>query len=118
MLKPLACLAVFFAALFLVSPSLAQANRQILNQSIATLNLDTAPESRTVVPQGYSQLTLSSQDRRSLQRISGGRLDFTCNGDYCICRGEDDCIDMFNTNACGPHAICFGSYCFCDRASQ
>jgi hypothetical protein len=48
-----------------------------------------------------------------------GRVGFSCDGAGCLCTGYDDCIDMFNTNVCGPNAICytFGSrvICLCGR---
>lgn len=111
-----ACTVMVLGLLALTGPSYAQANRLQMNQSLSNLNLDAAPENRSVVPQGRSQLSLSTQQRRTLQRLRGGSLNFACTGGFCACHGDADCNDMFTTNVCGPTAVCIGSYCFCDRA--
>lgn len=43
------------------------------------------------------------------------REGFTCNPVQCFCRGDEDCNDMFSTDACGPVAVCFDSTCICSR---
>jgi hypothetical protein len=47
--------------------------------------------------------------------VTGGIAQFQCNGDFCMCRGNGDCNDMFTTNVCGPNAACFGEICICAR---
>jgi hypothetical protein len=53
-------------------------------------------------------------------RLWGG-LGFECNSLYCTCSGDDDCNDLFSTNACGAgsSALCTGSgdtaRCVCIR---
>ena len=48
-------------------------------------------------------------------RPGGGGLNFSCGDLVCACSGEDDCIDMFDTNRCGPIAICYPDGCICIR---
>lgn len=31
---------------------------------------------------------------------------FECSGPFCVCRGDEDCNDMFSTDVCGPVAEC------------
>jgi hypothetical protein len=42
---------------------------------------------------------------------------FGCDGFLCICDGDDDCIDMFKGDDCGPNAACWtddaGLHCIC-----
>ena len=47
--------------------------------------------------------------------ITGGATQFQCSRGICTCIGEDDCNDMFTTNACGKVAICIGDICACTR---
>jgi hypothetical protein len=47
--------------------------------------------------------------------FAGRSLGFTCGGFGCVCSGDDDCNDMFSTNACGPTAVCIGDVCWCSR---
>ena len=87
-----------------------------------------APAGRFMVPQakenmlqvekavpGRELLKISPAQIETLQRLSTGSLNFSCNGTLCICKGDTDCNDMFTTNVCGIHAICVGSYCYCAR---
>jgi hypothetical protein len=48
-------------------------------------------------------------------RVAQGGTGFNCNHWFCSCTGDDDCNDMFTTNACGPIAICIDDVCFCGR---
>jgi hypothetical protein len=48
-------------------------------------------------------------------RPGGGGLNFDCSGLACSCSGEDDCIDLFNTDNCGPIAVCYPDGCVCLR---
>jgi len=38
--------------------------------------------------------------------LIGGVLGFSCGSLACTCSGDNDCNDMFSTNACGPYAVC------------
>jgi hypothetical protein len=42
---------------------------------------------------------------------------FACDGVLCVCDGDDDCIDMFDGDDCGPDAACWsdesGLHCVC-----
>jgi hypothetical protein len=42
---------------------------------------------------------------------------FGCDGILCICDGDDDCINMFKGDDCGPNAQCWtdetGFHCVC-----
>jgi hypothetical protein len=48
-------------------------------------------------------------------------LGFSCDRRSCRCDGEDDCIDMFDTNVCGGTAFCYTGWvtgelvCICQR---
>lgn len=47
------------------------------------------------------------------------RLGFECSGPICMCSGDPDCNDLFETGLCGD-AICFetaggGVVCLCVR---
>lgn len=46
---------------------------------------------------------------------TNGASQFQCSSGFCMCRGDGDCNDMFGTNVCGPHAVCFGDVCVCYR---
>jgi len=47
--------------------------------------------------------------------FGGQTLGFSCGPWGCVCTGDDDCNDMFSTNACGPWAVCIGNVCYCRR---
>lgn len=58
------------------------------------------------------------------QRLAGGRrpggiggrgLNYDCSDLACACTGEDDCIDMFDSDKCGLIAVCYPDGCICIR---
>jgi len=51
----------------------------------------------------------------SLTRVSGGTLNFNCEGILCSCSGDDDCNDMFTRGGCGDIAACDERGCWCFR---
>lgn len=57
--------------------------------------------------------------RIALTRVGGGGrgLGYDCGDLACICSGEDDCIDLFDTTKCGPIAVCYpdSGICICIR---
>ena len=49
---------------------------------------------------------------------AGSDTQFACDDLLCICDGDQDCNDMFEGDACGPTAMCFGDgaggvWCVC-----
>jgi hypothetical protein len=57
---------------------------------------------------------------RTFFRVGRGGLGFSCDPIGCVCRGADDCIDLWvNTDLCSGSIICYGegdlSYCYCVR---
>lgn len=77
-----------------------------------------APATTLAPPARFGALRINGAQRGQLETARAGRMDFACNGGYCVCRGDLDCNDMFTTNVCGPNAVCIGSYCFCDRSPR
>ncbi len=43
---------------------------------------------------------------RGISIFGNTLLEFSCSGSGCVCKGDDDCNDMFSTNVCGRFAIC------------
>ena len=59
-------------------------------------------------------------DAKKFRSVSGRRPPlrapgFTCDGNQCDCRGDDDCNDMFGSGACGQIAVCTPEGCSCLR---
>lgn len=48
-------------------------------------------------------------------KLSSTSTQFACSSEFCMCKGDSDCNDMFTTNVCGPNAVCFGDLCVCAR---
>jgi hypothetical protein len=74
------------------------------------------------MPGFTAETTIGS--RGFLRSVSGGRrgLGFSCDPLGCVCRGTDDCIDLWvNTDLCSGSIICYGDaaggrgYCYCVR---
>lgn len=52
----------------------------------------------------------------SLGRTAPG---FECSGDYCTCRGFEDCMDLISSPECPGWFRCTGDYhCICDRRGR
>lgn len=51
----------------------------------------------------------------NLARISGGTLNYNCEGILCTCTGDDDCNDLFTNGGCGDIAMCDEQGCWCFR---
>ena len=51
----------------------------------------------------------------ALARISGGTLNYNCEGILCTCTGDEDCNNMFTKEACGDIAACDERGCWCFR---
>jgi hypothetical protein len=81
-------------------------------------------EGRDRMPLVKEGFTLREPQIRAIATALGavggaGRLGFTCGGFGCICSGDPDCNDMFETGICGD-AMCFedaagGVVCICIR---
>ena len=93
------------------SPSEAQFRQQPGQFAPSVL----APQSLVKQVPGKDPLTISPSNQQSLQATWQARLGFSCNPIVCVCRGDDDCNDMFGTTVCGGRAICIDDYCYCDR---
>jgi hypothetical protein len=54
---------------------------------------------------------------RQLRAAHSVETGFACDGVLCVCDGDDDCIDMFGGDDCGPDAACWtddaGFHCVC-----
>jgi hypothetical protein len=57
---------------------------------------------------------------RQLRAAQSADPGFACDDVICVCGGDDDCIDLFDTELCGPHAVCYstpeGPVCICIQA--
>ena len=60
-------------------------------------------------------MTSDLRAQRLGTRTGPGRLNYTCGDLGCSCSGDEDCNDMFNSNACGPVAVCNLDGCICLR---
>lgn len=63
-----------------------------------------------------AQLSRSRAGRGSA--LTPAQEEFACSSASCTCSGLSDCIDMFDTNVCGPLAMCdstSGLACTCLR---
>ncbi len=67
----------------------------------------------------FEEPSLGSTSQALKGRVGGGGgggLGFVCIPGWCTCSGYDDCIDMFDGNACGPLGGCDdtnGTNCWC-----
>ena len=89
---------------FTAEASVYRTKRGYRNLSFATLNLADA-----IMPQASTRIRL-------LSTISN---QFTCGSSGCICTGDSDCNDMYNTDVCGSNGVCWTSgsqvNCWCPR---
>lgn|GEM_PF-4002621 len=53
-------------------------------------------------------------ERSTRQTASGrGGLNFDCGALACVCTGDPDCNDMFESGKCGAIAVCYPDGCIC-----
>ena len=59
--------------------------------------------------------TSDMRAERSTRHTGGGSggLNFECGALACVCTGDEDCNDMFESNKCGPIAVCYPDGCVC-----
>jgi len=66
---------------------------------------------------GKSIIGLTSDIRAMKVAIhrGGGGLNYDCNALACVCKGDDDCNNLFSSGKCGPLAVCNADTgeCFC-----